>query len=149
MKKFPKKVEYDVNLVWDMESGGDVYFKTPPKLKLDMPVEFGGKGRSPCPDEYFLSAVGGCYLTTFLYFKERLSLKPRALRVTVHAKANYVVPKGYRITEIRVLMQVDVDAEEKEKAEECIELAREHCHLTRSIEQGLLIKILPDVRIHR
>ena len=148
MTMFPEKVEYDINLVWDMESGGDVYLKNFPKLKLDMPVEFGGKGRSPCPDEYFLSAVGGCYLTTFLYFKERLGLRPRDLRVAVQATANYIAPKGYRITETRVFMQVDVDAEEKEKAEECMELAREHCHLTRSIEEGLPIKVLPNVRVH-
>ena len=148
MAKLPKKVEYDVNLVWDMESGGDVYVKRFPKLKLDMPVEFGGKGRSPCPDEYFLSAVGGCYLTTFLYFKERLGLRPRGLKITVQATANYIVPKGYRITETRVFMHVTVDAEEKEKAEECIELAREHCHLAHSIKQGLPIKVLHDVKIH-
>ena len=71
---FPKNLEYMVELFWDGKCGADIHIRGIPRLKLDMPVKFGGKGRSPCPDELFSSALGGCLLTTFPHFKDRLKL---------------------------------------------------------------------------
>jgi organic hydroperoxide reductase OsmC/OhrA len=146
MVELPQKIEYKVKLVWDAESGGNVYITDFPKLKIDMPVEFGGKGRFPCPDELFFSAVGGCFLTTFLYFKERLKIKLRDLQILVQGTVENVGPKGYRISEIQITMNVDVDEEEKLKAEECAELTKDFCHLTRSLETGIPIKVTSNVK---
>jgi organic hydroperoxide reductase OsmC/OhrA len=145
--ELPTKLEYEVKLIWDNESGGDAYISGFPKLKLDMPVEFGGKGRFPCPDELFFSAVGGCLLTTFLYFKERLKLNLRGLQVSVRGTVDSVGPKGYRIKDIEATFHVEVDEEEKLKAEECTELARDYCHLTRSLERGIPIEVWSEIEV--
>jgi organic hydroperoxide reductase OsmC/OhrA len=145
MAKLPQNLEYKVKLVWDTESGGEVHISGFPKLKLDMPVEFGGKGRFPCPDELFFSAVGGCFLTTFLYFKERLKIKLKDLQILVQGKVVYVGPRGYRIKEIQIIMNVNVDEEERLKAEECVELTQNFCHLTKSLEESIPIKVKSNV----
>lgn len=143
--KLPKKLEYEVKLIWDKESGGDVCIRHFPKLKLDTPTEFGGKSRSPCPDELFFSAVGGCLLTTFLYFKEKMGLELRGLHVSVQGTLSNIGRKGYQITGVRVLMHIDVDQKERMKAKECVEMAREYCHLTSSLERGIPIKIESEI----
>jgi len=143
--KLPKTLEYEVKLIWDKESGGDVCIRHFPKLKVDIPTEFGGKSKSPCPDELFFSAVGGCLLTTFLYFKEKMGLELRGLQVSVKGALSNIGRKGYQMTGIEVLMHMDVDQEERIKAEECVELAREYCHLTRSLERGIPVKVESEI----
>jgi organic hydroperoxide reductase OsmC/OhrA len=143
----PTSLEYKVKLVWDNESGGEAYICGFPKLKLDTPVEFGGKGRFPCPDELFFSAVGGCLLTTFLYFKERLELNLKGLQVSIHGTVDSVGPEGYRVTGIEATIHVEVDEREKSKAEECIGLAEDYCHLTHSLERGIPIKVRSEIRV--
>ncbi len=142
----PKKIRCMVRVVWDMESGGVSYIRDLTPLILDTPVEFGGRGRSYCPDELFLSAIGGCLLTTFLYFKRRLRLNIKGLQVSIYGSTDLIGPEGYRITGITAVIHVEVNVEEKEKTEECIELTREYCHLTRSLEHTIPIKIKHEIR---
>ena len=52
-------LEYVAELIWDNQSGGEINIRNFPPIKLDTPVEFGGKGKYPCPDELFVSAMGG------------------------------------------------------------------------------------------
>lgn len=63
-----KAMSFPVELKWDGETGATALTKGQ-QLKVDMPVEFGGLGRAPCPDELLAASVAGCLLTTFLYFK--------------------------------------------------------------------------------
>jgi len=69
-----KSLIFETKLIWDGEGGGEVKAKESKDLKLDMPVEFGGKGRYPCPDELFLAGLAGCLLKTFLYFRNKAQL---------------------------------------------------------------------------
>ncbi len=144
--KQAENLNYRVKLVWDDESGGDVYIRRFPRLKIDIPEKFGGKSRAPCPDELFFSAIGGCLLTTFLYFKKKLELELRELEVIVQGTLDYAGRRGYRIADIGVVMSIDVDEEEGSKAEECVELTREYCHLIRSLEKGIPIRIESEIR---
>jgi len=148
-KKGFKNLKYGVMLIWDMESGGKAYIRDFPPLELDMPVEFGGKSRFPCPDDLFFSAIGGCLLTTFLYFNERLKLNLRGLQVSVNGTVGSIGPEGYRVTGIEAVIHVEVDEEEKLKAEKCAELTKDYCHLTRSLEHGIPIKVWSDVKNSR
>jgi len=143
--KDSKSLQYEITLVWDTESGGRAFIRDFRPVEFDMPTEFGGRSRFPCPDEFLFSAVGGCLLTTFLYFKKKLRLSLRDLRVSVRGTVDSVGPMGYRITGIEVSIGVGVDAREKTKAEKCVELAKDYCHITRSIEAGVPVEVLPNV----
>ncbi len=145
--KLSKNLEYDLDLIWDKQSGCHVNIQGFPKTKLDMPVEFGGMSSAPCPDELFFTAIGGCILTTFIYFKERLKLNLKGLRVSVQGTVDYLGSKGYRISEIKIVVNVEVPKDEKLKAEECTELATNYCHLTRSLEEGIPLKISSKIQL--
>jgi organic hydroperoxide reductase OsmC/OhrA len=142
-----KKLEYEIEVIWDKQTGGHVNIQGFPTTKLDMPVEFGGMSKAPCPDELFFTAVGGCLLTTFLYFKERLTLTLRELRVSIQGKVDYLGPKGYRISEIIIVIYVKVPLNEQSKAEECTELATNYCHITRSLEEGIPLQISSKIQL--
>jgi organic hydroperoxide reductase OsmC/OhrA len=145
--KLSKKLEYELDLIWDKRSGSHVNIRGFPKMKLDMPTEFGGMSSAPCPDELFFTAIGGCILTTFIYFKERLNLNLKELRVSIQGTVEYSGPKGYRVSEITIVVNVEVPIDDKAKAEECTELAINYCHLTRSLEEGIPLKISSKIQL--
>jgi organic hydroperoxide reductase OsmC/OhrA len=143
-----KNLKYQVKLLWDKRSGAEVSIGEFPKLKLDMPAEFGGEGKYPCPDELFLSAVGGCLLTTFLYFKNKINLRLNGLKISVIGTIDMISPaEGYRVTGIEATMQVEVEESEKVKAEKCARLSEEYCHITRTLEGVIPIKVLKEIKL--
>jgi uncharacterized OsmC-like protein len=139
-------LKFQANLVWDGESGGEVSVGKFQGLKLDMPVEFGGNGRYPCPDELFLSAVAGCLLTTFLYFKKKMNVHVTGFRISISATL-HGGREGYRLAG----MEATIFAEAKKSNElglrRCIELARRYCHLTRTLEKAVPIRILDRIML--
>jgi len=149
MTTSPRDLKYGASLIWDMESGGEVRIGKVHALKLGMDVEFGGKGRYPCPDELFLSALGGCLLTTFLWFKKRLKFNLEGLRISVEGTVSHVGPRGYRVTGIEAIINVETDEEGREKAQKCAELTQEYCHLTRSIDSAIPIKVSAEIQTRK
>lgn len=141
---YPLELKYNIKVVWDKQSGGVISFRDE-TLNLDMPETFGGKGRFPCPDEFFLAAIGGCYLTTFLYFKEKLNLTIHDLKIAVQGMVHYTGPQGYRIKEIIVALTVGTDTSKRTRAIECLEYTKQFCHLTRSIEEGIHVKAYGEI----
>jgi len=139
--RFEKRLRYQAKVTWDRESGGLVECENCGDLRLDMPREFSGLGRSPCPDQLFLSAIGGCLLTTFLHFKRRLGLDVEGVDISVSAEIALDPSEGYRIRSIRAVMSVEADAEEADLARRCAELARDYCHITRSIESAIPLAV--------
>jgi len=144
MKKRLKNLKYEVVLAWDKETGGEAHIGSFPAIRLDMPVEFGGKGRFPCPDELFFSAVGGCLLTTFLYYKKKLRLRLKGLQIPVKGTVDFTGKKGYEITGIEATFKIETD--ETERAKECAELAKHYCHIARSLEPTIPIKISTKIK---
>jgi putative redox protein len=135
----------NVTLLWDGESGGEVNVGDHPSLRLDTPVEYGGKGRYPCPDELFLAAIGGCLLTTFLYFKRKLSLNIVDLKISVDGNVSSVGPEGFRIDDVNAVLHIITSKIEKSKAKKCTELTRKFCHITRTLEKVVPIKIIVKI----
>jgi len=140
-------MEYRVDVKWNNELGGEVEIRHFSALRLDMPVEFGGGGRYPCPDELFLSAVAACLLTTFLYFRKRMKFHLEGFHVS--AKQTIEKPKvdGYRITGIDALIRVKVRSRDRRKTERCVELAKKYCHITRSLETAIPIRISEQIQV--
>lgn len=141
------ELEYNVEVKWDNQTGGEVDMGHFPILRLDMPVDFGGAGRYPCPDELFLSAVAACLLTTFLYFKKALKFHLQEYHVSAKQTIEKPGADGYRITGIDALIRVKVKAQERRKAEKCLELAKKYCHITRSLETAIPLRISEQIQV--
>lgn len=142
---FTKELDYRVELSWDGETGGSVECDDCGDLRIDMPEEFSGNGRSPCPDQLFLASLGGCLLTTFLHFAKRLQLEVKDVNIFVGGKIFLRKGVGYRIGLVEAKIRVMADAEDVELAEKCSELARDYCHITRSIEDAIRVDVFIEV----
>ena len=142
---FTKELGYRVELTWDGETGGSVECDDCGDLRIDMPEEFSGNGQSPCPDQLFLASLGGCLLTTFLHFAKRLQLEVQDVNVFVEGKIFLRKGVGYRISLVEAKIRVIADAEDMELAEKCSELARDYCHITRSIEDSIQVDVSIEV----
>ena len=141
-----EELRFQANLTWDGESGGEVSAGKFQGLKLDMPTEFGGKGRYPCPDELFLSAVAGCLLTTFLYFKKRLSVHVIGFRISISATLRGGA-EGYRLAGMEATILAEAKKSSEPEVRRCIELAKRYCHITRTLEKAVPIKILDRIMV--
>jgi organic hydroperoxide reductase OsmC/OhrA len=135
-----RNLTYKIEVVWDGLSGGEVKTRNSNVVKLDMPPEFGGEGKYLCPDEIFISAVGGCLLTTFLYFKRKRNLNLDGINVLVKGNVDLVGAEGYRITGIEAVLQILVKKEDEAEAKKCADLALNYCHITRTLEKAIPIK---------
>ncbi|MGQ9639433.1 MAG: OsmC family protein [Candidatus Bathyarchaeia archaeon] len=135
---------FNVKLCWDGETGGHVYIRGQPMLRLDTPTEFGGRGRYPCPDEIFLSSIAGCLLTTFLYFKDKLQVKVGRLKVSAEGTLSFDV-EGYRIEGVEAHLYVESDGGDEEDLRRCVELTKRYCHITRTLEKAFPVRILEDI----
>ncbi len=135
----PEVYRYGVFVEWDGLTGGEAR-TTQHRLSFDMPKEFKGLGRSFCPDELLLSAVGGCLLTTFLHFKERFKLPLKKFRVDVKGEVK-LMDEGYRITKVEAKIEASAPEDEVERVKRFIELAKEYCHITRSLERCIAITV--------
>jgi organic hydroperoxide reductase OsmC/OhrA len=140
-----KKIEFKSDLSWDGKSGGKITLPKGIVIHIDTPKEFGGEGRYLCPDELFFSAIGGCLLTTFLFMHRKLKFNLKGLRLSVSGDVEYQSPEGYRVTGARVKLTAETDKEGKEKAQNCAEMTKKFCHITRSIEESIPIKITSEV----
>jgi uncharacterized OsmC-like protein len=102
---------------------------------MDAHPEFGGEGKDPCPDELFLTSIGGCLLTTFLYVRRKLKLPLVDLKVSVSGEVRLEGPEGYRLTSVDATIYVKTLKGQEARAEECVKLTRDFCHLTRLVEE--------------
>ena len=149
MSTSEKKIEFKADLSWDGKSGGEITLGKGSKLHIDTPKEFGGEGKNPCPDEFFFSAIGGCLLTTFLNMQKKLKFNLKDLRIVVVGDVQSKGPEGYRVTGARVNLSAETDAEGEAQARKCIEMTEKFCHITRSLEKAIPIRILSNVVVKK
>ena len=137
----------DIGLTWDGQSGAEVTIGTTHTLRLDMPPEFGGMGRYPCPNELFFASIGGCLLTEFLYFKKQLNFTLKGLHVDVEGTEEMSGLEGYRITRIKATLTVETIESDQYEAETCAELTKKYCPLTRTLEKAVRVDIITEILI--
>ena len=146
MNRIGSGLEFEANLRWDGETGGEVNIGEFPTLKLDMPIKFGGKSRHPCPDELFLSSIAGYLLTTFLYFKSKLNIRLEGLEIHISGTLS-TGTEGYRMAGIQAILYVEAKKDYETDIKRCIELTKKYCHITRTLEKAIPVRIIERTRI--
>jgi uncharacterized OsmC-like protein len=144
--RLKKKLHYEASAKWDKETGGTVDVDGF-NVTFDTPRDHGGNETAPCPDQLFLASLTGCLVNTFLYYKTHLGAETRDLKVNAEAEIELTNPLGYRMTGIIFEIHVWSDEENNDLNVICAERARDYCHLTKSIEQAIPIKI--EITIHK
>lgn len=131
--KVPKELRYEVNISWDGATGGMAKAVSSGKsVPFDTPREFGGLGRAPCPDELFLTSLGGCFLNTFLYISKGLKEYIKDIRVNI--KCELVMRSGkYVIANVGLNVRVVAKKELTEHLERLARTAFDYCHLVSAL----------------
>ncbi|MFX1486916.1 MAG: OsmC family protein [Promethearchaeota archaeon] len=132
--------KYEVELIWDKQTGGVAQIEGQPQLKFDIPQKYGGLGRYYCADEVFLASLGWCILATFIDFRRKFRLLSKDVKVSLNSSIESR-NDGYHITRIRGSLDAIVKRGQKANAERCAALAKEYCHLTRAIRKTIPIEI--------
>lgn len=135
-----EKLHYHAYTKWDNKTGGvadtgNFY------IPFDMPKEYNGKETAPCPDQLFLASLTGCLLNTFLYYKGVMKAETMDIKVNADAEITLKSPHGYRMTNIRLEMAIQSNEENLELNRKCAENARDFCHITKSIEVAVPLKV--------
>jgi len=144
--RLKERLHYSAEANWDGETGGEVTANGF-KVSFDTPKEYGGNERHPCPDQLFLASITGCLMNTFLYYRSHLGAETEDLKISADAEIELVNPLGYRIKGIDAHIQVWSSEEETELNRTCAERARDYCHLTKSIEGAIPVKVL--ITVHK
>ncbi len=137
--RLKKHLTYSARTEWDNETGGTAQIQEFTQ-KFDTPLEYGGNGSAPCPDQLFMASLGGCIINTFNYYRNMLDVSTLDLRVNVSSDIVLTDLNGYRVTGISIDIQVWSDVDNLELNQKCAERARDYCHLTKSIEDAIPIE---------
>lgn len=141
---FPKNLQYSVEARWDHATGGTAE-ASGYSISYDTPSEYDGNGGAPCPDQLFLASIAGCLMNTFLSFKNRLGAEITDINVHVDAEIK-LEDHGYRVKQIDAEITVTSSEDMAEINRRCGELARDYCHITRSIEKAIPMNVKVTVR---
>jgi organic hydroperoxide reductase OsmC/OhrA len=145
MKPFyPSEFSYETEVKWDGSTGG-VVETGGFTVNFDTPTEYGGKGSAPCPDQLFLTALGGCLLNTFISFKNRLGAETIDVSMIMSCSVELRGREGYRLTGVSAVIRIISSPGMEAINRRCAELAVENCHLTKSIEAVVPVNCVINV----
>jgi len=142
--KLKKHINYAARSTWNHKTGGTTTVEGF-TVNYDTPKEYEGEETAPCPDQLFLSSLTGCLNNTFLYYKKAIGAETLDLKIDAEADVELFNPIGYRVTKIRIDVNVSSSPDFVEINRRCAERAREFCHLTRSIESAIPIEFVITV----
>jgi len=147
---------YRVGASWDKQVGGEVHIRDLTPMSVSMPVDHGGDGINPCPIELMISALGSCFLGTFLVFQRQLRLQLQDVKVSAQGSVELITEgedRGkYDLKEVELFVHIKAVGDEFEEvvAEDCIRMTKEHCPVSRTLRKAApiivksKIEILPD-----
>ena len=147
--------EYDymcrTGVSWDKGTGCEAHVRDLPPFPIDMPVQHGGAGKNPCPHEILFTAVGSCYLGTFLVFQRQLRLELVDMNVSVEGSVELAKSGNnygkFEVTLINVHVNVAVKGDEfdEDTVGDCLRLTREHCPTMRALQDTVPINVVSKV----
>jgi len=134
MNKRDKQLFFEVQLNWITDSRGILSAKDADgTLRVATPPEFGGQGKPWTPEHYFLSAISGCFMTTYLAFCKRFDFEITGLDCDIIGQVE--ISEGrYKFTNINLYPKIYLKEESlRSKASQAVEKTHKYCLVTNSI----------------
>ncbi|MGE0160852.1 MAG: OsmC family protein [Gemmatimonadales bacterium] len=99
---------------------------------VDRPIEKGGADEGPMGGDYFLTAVGGCFMSTLL-----AAIRAREAAVSnVRTKVTGTLAQGpTRFTAIE--LEVSADHSDDELFAHLVDIAQEGCIMVQTLKRGV------------
>jgi putative redox protein len=109
---------------------------------VDRPIAKGGADLGPMGGEYFLSAVGGCFMSTLLAAIRARELKLSGIHTTV---AGTLEENPTRFTSLE--LSVSGDGDDADQLEKLVEIADRGCIMTNTLRGHIQVKIQVAARV--
>jgi organic hydroperoxide reductase OsmC/OhrA len=100
-----------------------------------------GKGAGPTPSMLLAAAMGNCLSSSLLFCLQKVRAQCRGMKTSVRAKMTRNEKGRWRITEVSAELTPEVDVEYVNQMERCIELFEDFCIVSKSVEQGIPLKV--------
>jgi organic hydroperoxide reductase OsmC/OhrA len=132
--KSPESLDFHVEITWTGGKEGTIVPEGKPALPLTSPLYWDGKPQAYSPHDLFLSAISGCYITTFASMMKRMKQPIHAHKVSGKGQLQKHPEGGWLFTDVFITMEITVPKEANlSQVNRAIELTEKYCHISRSI----------------
>ena len=142
-----QRLEYELSMVKldDYKFIVDFNEDSIPDLLMDESEDIpGGEGKGPTASMLLAASIGNC-LSASLYFcltKKKHKVNELKTKVVVFRERN---EDGFwRISEVTVTLNPDIEKADDSSAKRCMEIFRNYCVVSSSIEEGIKINVNID-----
>ncbi len=131
---------YEAEVAWTDRRAGQVTSDDLPVLHVSAPPEFAGDRGAWTPEHLLVAATASCLMTSFLAVAELSKLPVTSYHSKAFARLEKVPGEGYRFTEITVVPEIEIAAEDLEKAQKVLAKAKENCFVGNSLRAALQVE---------
>jgi len=110
------------------------------ELLMDEPEPL-GKGVGPNASRLLAAAMGNCLSSSLLFCLQRARAPIKGMKTEVNGKMTRNEKGRWRITEISVELNPDVDKEYISQMEKCTKLFEDFCIVSKSVQQGIPLQV--------
>ncbi|NPD88118.1 MAG: OsmC family protein [Asgard group archaeon] len=135
--------EYEIKLVKKDNYKFEVDFGDAiPKLLMDESTDVpGGEGKGPTASFLLATAVGNCLSASFTFCLSKKKVALVSLKTKVRFKRERNEQGFWRISKIDVDLFPEVENENDKNFERCVEIFKNYCIVSMSVEQGIDIEV--------
>lgn len=102
------------------------------EVETDKPKSSFGTNTAPAPMEVFISGMGACILSTFIWtaLKARITIEDCIVDVKANADIH---EKKERLSKAKITLTVWAEKKYKERLEQCFDITKTTCPLTNAV----------------
>ena len=137
----PETHEFQTQIKWIGGKEGIIALEGKQDLPLSSPIQWDGIPDRYSPHDLFMSAVAGCYVTTFASMMKRMKQPLIAHQVSGRGVLNKHPEGGWLFTDIYITMKITVPKDAiLTQVKRAVTLTKKYCHITRSISSKVHVK---------
>ncbi len=132
--KFIKTHEFNVKITWTSGREGIINLEEKPSLPLSSPPQWSGKSAAYSPQDLFISALAGCFVTTFATMMSRMRQPLHAYQVSGKGIVHPHPDGGWHFTKLNILIEITVPKNALlSKVKRAVTLTEKYCQISRSV----------------
>jgi uncharacterized OsmC-like protein len=102
------------------------------EIETDKPKLHFGTNTAPAPMEVFISSIGACLLSTFVWaaLMSRVTIEDCAVDIKAYTTGQ---ENKEKLSKVKIILTVWAEKKYKKKLEQCFDISRKTCSLTDAI----------------
>jgi len=132
--------QYEVQVEWTGRRAGRTSAIGLPDISVSAPPEFSGDPGAWTPEHLLVGATASCLMTTFLAIAELSRLPVASFECQASARLEKIPGEGYRFTEITLMPEIGIAAQDAEKARKILSKAEQSCFISRSLRATVQVE---------